>query len=150
MAISYPNSLILQQIHREISHLFQPTYNPRNGNALTFINGSGFKAIKPLSAVSINGGGEKEKSVKCQVFNETEWEADREVRERDGYSSMEKEAHFVRWFREAWPYFKAHRDGTFVIIISGEMVDSAFLDPILKASHYLYIAFLLFVVKIMF
>ncbi|XP_057529010.1 probable amino-acid acetyltransferase NAGS2, chloroplastic [Amaranthus tricolor] len=138
MAISYPNSLILQQIHREISHLFQPTYNPRNGNALTFINGSGFKAIKPLSAVSINGGGEQEKSVKCQVFNETEWEADREVRERDGYSSMEKEEHFVRWFREAWPYFKAHRDGTFVIIISGEMVDSAFLDPILKDISLLH------------
>lgn len=133
MAISnYTNpKIFLQQIPPKIASL-----SKSNCWSLNFSeNGSLFKAIKPLTAVSINGGGEQEKSVKCQVSNDTEWGEEGEERERSGYllSSLVKEEQFVRWFREAWPYFRAHRNVTFVIIISGEMVASHFLDPLLKA-----------------
>ncbi|KAL4577519.1 hypothetical protein LXL04_013628 [Taraxacum kok-saghyz] len=68
----------------------------------------------------------------CNVLGEFESEGAGEA----SINAMKDEV-FVTFFREAWPYFTAHRGSTFVVLLSSEVLDSSILDPILKASLYL-------------
>ncbi|KAG6767777.1 hypothetical protein POTOM_026663 [Populus tomentosa] len=48
------------------------------------------------------------------------------------YNISESEKKFVEILREAQPYIYLHRGSTFVVILSGEVIDGPFLDTILK------------------
>ncbi|XP_055805307.1 probable amino-acid acetyltransferase NAGS1, chloroplastic [Solanum dulcamara] len=71
------------------------------------------------------------KRFKCRVLGETD-DVGFEV------SSAIKDDLFVGFFREAWPYFLAHRGSTFVVLISAEMVDSPHLDHLLMDISLLH------------
>ncbi|KAL0343481.1 UNVERIFIED_CONTAM: putative amino-acid acetyltransferase NAGS1, chloroplastic [Sesamum angustifolium] len=84
------------------------------------IDFGGMQLVKMPSFEVKNGYGKK-----INVFGETGNVA------IEVSSAMKDE--FVRFFREAWPYFLAHRGSTFVVVISAEISDSPHLDPILMA-----------------
>lgn len=77
----------------------------------------------------------------CKVLGEFESESADEA----NINAIKGEV-FVTFFREAWPYFTAHRGSTFVVLLSAEVLDSSLLDPILmdiSLLHELGIKFVL-------
>ncbi|KAH7679174.1 Amino-acid N-acetyltransferase protein [Dioscorea alata] len=64
-------------------------------------------------------------SIGC-VLDDAVWEI---VSSGDSFSENEL---FVSWFWQAWPYIRGHRGSIFVVVISGEIVDSPHLDSILQ------------------
>ncbi|KAF7828613.1 putative amino-acid acetyltransferase NAGS2, chloroplastic isoform X1 [Senna tora] len=108
-------------VHNELSYPSRHFYRQLNVK---------FRSLKPLVlATDADSKRDKKISTKCSLFSD---EIGGSV-EEGSYSSV-GDKQFVRWFREAWPYLWAYRGGTFVVIISGEIVASPFLDLILKAS----------------
>ncbi|CAI7875683.1 unnamed protein product [Closterium sp. NIES-53] len=69
-----------------------------------------------------------------QGGNRTEGDAsDEDVARAEDLRDALKEAQFVRWFREAWPYIQGHRGSTFVIVVPGDVVaNRQIFDSILQ------------------
>ncbi|CAI5478395.1 unnamed protein product [Closterium sp. Yama58-4] len=70
-----------------------------------------------------------------QGGNRTEGDAssDEDAARAEDLRDALKEAQFVRWFREAWPYIQGHRGSTFVIVVPGDVVaNRQIFDSILQ------------------
>ncbi|KAG8384265.1 hypothetical protein BUALT_Bualt04G0100400 [Buddleja alternifolia] len=83
--------------------------------------------VVKISSLEVSNGRGK----KINVLGETEIDSSEA-------SNAIKDELFVLFFREAWPYFLAHRGSTFVVLISAEIVDSPHLDPILMDISLLH------------
>ncbi|XP_009626963.1 probable amino-acid acetyltransferase NAGS1, chloroplastic [Nicotiana tomentosiformis] len=102
-------------------------WNPQVPNGFQGgLNGASSLKILPSHGKRLWG-----RSVRCKVLGETD-DMGFEV------SSAIKDDLFVGFFREAWPYFLAHRGSTFVILISAEIVDSPHLDHLLMDISLLH------------
>lgn len=124
MAASSPSPCTPIQIYR---HRRKSIFSPSSICSLTFKKSRlirKFGGIQSAKASPFEGNNGFEE--KINVMGETE------SAEIDASNAVKDEL-FVRFFREAWPYFLAHRGSTFVVLISAEIVDSPHLDPILMA-----------------
>ncbi|XP_054824263.1 probable amino-acid acetyltransferase NAGS1, chloroplastic isoform X3 [Prosopis cineraria] len=134
MAAPIPSSYISLHASRKFSDFHLRTdlcYSSRN--LYSQLNAR-FRSLKPLALAADDKAKLNEAaSTKCDGFSDELGES----AEGESLGTVE-DKQFVRWFREAWPYLWAHRGGTFVVIISGEIVSSPFLDPILKDIAFLH------------
>lgn len=125
MAASSPSPCTPIQNYRQLreSTIYRSSVWCSNFKKTQLIRKFGGIQSAQASHFDVNGGfGEK-----INVIGETE-SAGIEA------SNSVKDELFVRFFRESWPYFLAHRGSTFVVLISAEIMDSSHLDPILMVS----------------
>lgn len=134
MAAPIPSSYISLHASRKFSDFHLRTDLCYSSHNLYSQLNARFRSLKPLALAADDKAKLNEAaSTKCDGFSDELGES----AEGESLGTVE-DKQFVRWFREAWPYLWAHRGGTFVVIISGEIVSSPFLDPILKDIAFLH------------
>ncbi|KZV29893.1 hypothetical protein F511_17317 [Dorcoceras hygrometricum] len=121
-----PRALIQNQGHGQESDFSTNSFwRPKGDKNLQTRKYFGIQSVKIPSLQSVD----------CGKNNNVLEEAEKS--EVEACSAVKDEL-FVRFFREAWPYFLAHRGSTFVVVVSAEIVDSPHLDHILKDISLLH------------
>ncbi|CAM6013423.1 unnamed protein product [Sphagnum balticum] len=89
--------------------------------------------LEPEEAVVLQPAEDTELKRGCWATTGGDLSKEKKYENLEMGEEAQRGAHYVNWFREAWPYIQGHRGSTFVLVIPGEVIEKRrMMDCILQ------------------